>query len=111
MRDSLVSGSDPPYTSSKIKKRRPKGMSVYAERVRARIAIVDQHIRSENRHDLEAVMATFGNDARYDDEPWHDHRTGRDGVRSYYIELMKALPDLEIDVKQQHCAAESVIVE
>ena len=68
-----------------------------AERVRARMAVVDEHIRCENRHDLEGVMATFGMDARYEDEPWGDHRTGRDGVRAYYTELMRALPDLAIN--------------
>ena len=41
-----------------------------AEHVQARMAVVDEHIRCENRHDLDAVMATFGMDARYDDEPW-----------------------------------------
>src|SRR5678815_5897904 len=83
----------------------------YDERLRARLSIVDEHIRSENRHDLEAVMETFGTEARYDDEPWADHRTGRDGVRSYYVELLKALPDLEIEVTQQHVAENSVVVE
>ena len=81
------------------------------ERVRVRIAIVDEHVRCENRHDLDAVMATFGDDARYDDEPWADHRTGRDGVRSYYTELIRALPDLSIDVKRQHVASEGLVLE
>ena len=31
-----------------------------AERARARKAIVEEHIRCENLHDLEAMMATFG---------------------------------------------------
>jgi steroid delta-isomerase-like uncharacterized protein len=82
-----------------------------AERLQARIAVVEEHISCENRHDLDAVMATFGMDARYDDEPWGDHRTGRDGVRSYYTELMRALPDLAIEVKNRHVASESVVVE
>ena len=82
-----------------------------SERVQARMAVVDEHIRCENRHDLDAVMATFGMDARYDDEPWSDHRIGRDGVRSYYSELMRALPDLAIDVKHRHVASESLVVE
>jgi steroid delta-isomerase-like uncharacterized protein len=56
-------------------------------------------------------MATFGINARYDDEPWEDHRTGRDGVRSYYSELMRALPDLTIEVKHRHVTSESVVVE
>ena len=81
------------------------------ERARARTAIVDEHIRCENRHDLDATMATFGVVARYDDEPWGDHRTGRDGVRSYYTELMRALPDLVIEVKHRYVASEGVVVE
>lgn len=77
----------------------------------ARAALVDEHIRRENLHDLDGVMATFGNDARYDDEPWQDRRRGRDAVRTYYSELVDALPDLAIDVERQHVAAASVVVE
>jgi steroid delta-isomerase-like uncharacterized protein len=82
-----------------------------AERTHARAAVVDEHIRCENSHDLEALMATFGMNARYDDEPWEDHRTGRDGVRSYYSELLRALPDLAIEVKRRHVTSASVVVE
>jgi steroid delta-isomerase-like uncharacterized protein len=77
----------------------------------ARIALVDQHVRAENHHDLAAVMATFGTEARYDDEPWADHRQGRNGVQSYYTELLHALPDLAIDVKQRHVSADSIVLE
>jgi steroid delta-isomerase-like uncharacterized protein len=80
-------------------------------RAKARMATVEEHIRSENRHDLEALMATFGSDARYDDEPWQDHRTGLQGVRSYYTELLGALPDLSIEVRQRHVASDAIIVE
>jgi steroid delta-isomerase-like uncharacterized protein len=68
-------------------------------------------LRSENRHDLDAVMATFGADARFDDEPWGDRRQGREGVRSYYVDIMSALPDLVIDVKGRHVASDSVVLE
>jgi steroid delta-isomerase-like uncharacterized protein len=78
---------------------------------RARIAIVEEHIRCENRHDLDAVLATFGSNAQYHDEPWNDHRLGLDGVRSYYTELINALPDLAIEVKNRHVSSESVVVE
>ena len=77
----------------------------------ARLAVVEQHVRSENLHDLEAVMATFGSDARYDDEPWCDHRQGRDGVRSYYTELMRALPDLSIEIMHRHVSSDCIILE
>jgi steroid delta-isomerase-like uncharacterized protein len=82
-----------------------------SERQQTRIALVDEHIRCENSHDLGAVMATFGRTARFDDEPWGDHRTGLDGVRSYYIELLAALPDLVIEVRQRHLAFETLVLE
>lgn len=56
-------------------------------------------------------MATFGREARYDDEPWGDRRTGLDGVRGYYSELLGALPDLSIVVNRWHAGVESVVVE
>jgi steroid delta-isomerase-like uncharacterized protein len=76
-----------------------------------RVALVDEHIRCENRRDLDAVMATFGPEARFDDEPWNDHRSGLSGVRSYYAELMIALPDLAIDVIHRHVARDTIVVE
>jgi len=77
----------------------------------ARIAIVEQHIRLENEHDLEGVLRTFGESARYDDEPWGEHYTGLDGVRDFYQQLMQALPDLEIAVQRRHIAEEAILVE
>jgi steroid delta-isomerase-like uncharacterized protein len=77
----------------------------------ARIAIVEQHIRLENEHDLESVLGTFGNDARYDDEPWSEHYTGRNGVGLFYQQLMKALPDLEIEVQRRYVADDAIVVE
>jgi steroid delta-isomerase-like uncharacterized protein len=81
------------------------------EKRSVRIATVGQHIRLENQHDLEGVLSTFGDTARYDDEPWDEHYVGRDGVRRFYKQLMTALPDLEIEVRQQHVAYEAIVVE
>jgi len=77
----------------------------------ARIAVVEQHIRHENEHDLEGVLGTFGDGARYDDEPWGEHYKGRDGVRSFYQQLMAALPDLVIDVQRRHVTDDAILVE
>jgi steroid delta-isomerase-like uncharacterized protein len=85
--------------------------SLDANRIQARIALVEEHVRCENRHDLDAVMATFGAQARYDDEPWGDHRKGHEAVRSYYRELLRALPDLAIEVRHRHVALESLVLE
>ena len=77
----------------------------------ARIAVVSQHIRLENEHDLEGVLHTFGDSARYDDEAWGEHHKGRDGVRLFYEQLMKALPDLEIEVQRRHVTDDAILVE
>ena len=77
----------------------------------ARIAIVEEHIRLENAHDLEGVLRTFGDTAHYDDEAWGEHYWGRDGVHSFYEQLMKALPDLEIQVQRRHVTDAAILVE
>jgi len=81
------------------------------EKQLARIATVERHIWLENQHDLDGVVSTFGGAARYDDEPWDEHYDGRDGVRQFYKQLMAALPDLEIEVRQRYVADEAILVE
>lgn len=76
-----------------------------------RIRIVRDHIRFENSHDLAAVMETFGSSARYDDEPWDEHHMGLEAVRSFYEQLLRALPDLEIAISKEHVGSEAVIIE
>jgi hypothetical protein len=85
--------------------------SIPEERQLARIAIVEKHFGLENEHDLEGVLGTFGAAARYDDEPRGEHYSGRDGVRQFYEQLMKALPDLEIEVEHRHVAQDAIVVE
>lgn len=86
-------------------------VSTPKERRAARIALVEEHIRLENAHDLEGVISTFGDTAQYDDEPWGEHHKGKDGVRSFYASLMKALPDLEILVQHRYVTDDAIIVE
>jgi len=85
--------------------------SIPHNRVAARVALVEQHIRLENEHDLEGVLRTFGNSAQYDDEAWGEHYEGGNGVRRFYEQLMKALPDLEIDVRRRHVTDEAILLE
>ncbi|WP_101297192.1 ester cyclase [Halegenticoccus soli] len=77
----------------------------------ARLTLVEEHVRHENRHDLDAVMATFGATPEYEDTPWRGHHTGRDGVRAYYEGLLRAVPDLHIDVQRRHVTDEHVVLE
>jgi steroid delta-isomerase-like uncharacterized protein len=81
------------------------------DRPSTRIALVEEHIRLENAHDLEGVLRTFGNTAQYDDEAWGEHYKGASGVRSFYEQLMAALPDLEIDVQSRHVSDDAVVME
>jgi hypothetical protein len=69
-----------------------------AGRRETRLALVEEHVRLENLHDLDGIMGTFGSSARYDEEPWNDHHIGRDAVRAYYDTLLQVLPDLVIEV-------------
>lgn len=85
--------------------------SISSDRKSARLALVQQHVQLENEHQLEGVLKTFGETAQYRDEAWGDSYPGRDGVRSYYEQLMAALPDLEIKVRQQHVTDDNVLLE
>lgn len=76
-----------------------------------RLAIVAEHVRCENEHDLAGVMRTFGETAHYDDEPWSQHYEGRDRVQQFYTELMRALPDLSIEIVRQHIAEDAIFLE
>jgi steroid delta-isomerase-like uncharacterized protein len=77
----------------------------------ARLRIVEEHVGLENAHDLEGIMGTFGEAARYDDEPWGAHYLGRQEVRGFYAQLLRALPDLQIDVRRRHASEDAILLE
>jgi len=85
--------------------------AVPLDRQSRRMALVEEHVRCENAHDLEGVIQTFGETARYDDEPWDTHYEGRDQVRQFYRQLMAALPDLSIEIVRRHVAADTIVLE
>lgn len=86
-------------------------VSIPKDRRSARIAIVEEHVRLENEHDLEGVLRTFGDAAHYDDEAWGEHFEGANGVRVFYEQLMRALPDLKIDIRNWHVADDAILLE
>ena len=77
----------------------------------ARVALVEQHVRFENQHDLDGVIGTFGQGAEYHDSPWAKRYAGRDQVQLFYSQLMTALPDLHIEVLRRHVSDETIILE
>jgi steroid delta-isomerase-like uncharacterized protein len=82
-----------------------------SDRIATRLELVREHVRRENAHDLPGIMATFGPQASYDDEPWDEHRDGREAVQDYYKDLLKALPDVRIDVRNEIATDEGVVLE
>jgi steroid delta-isomerase-like uncharacterized protein len=81
------------------------------DRITERLKLVDEHVRHENDHNLEAIMGTFGATAHYDDETWDAHYIGRDAVRAFYEGLLQALPGLRIDVQHTHAGDSAVVLE
>jgi steroid delta-isomerase-like uncharacterized protein len=82
-----------------------------SDTARARLALVEEHVRRENAHDLPAIMETFGPGARYDDVPWSEHHDGRDAVERYYADLLTALPDLRIDIVHRLVTDDAIALE
>lgn len=85
--------------------------SIPKDHQQTRIALVEEHIRFENQHDLEGVLRTFGDGAHYDDEAWGEHHEGLSGVRSFYEQLMAALPDVQIEVQKRYVTKDAVVME
>ena len=85
-------------------------MATLPESQRAsRIALVDEHVRVENEHDIDATMRTFG--ATPTSVINGDSLDGHENIRGFYDMLFGAFPDLDIDVKHRHVTDESVTLE
>ena len=52
-----------------------------SETAAARLAIVEEHVRYENRHDLAGIMSTFGDAAEYTDAPRSERHADRGVAR------------------------------
>jgi steroid delta-isomerase-like uncharacterized protein len=73
-----------------------------------REAIVTEHIAAENRHDIEATVATFHH-PRY--EVNGEESDGEAAVRDLLQELMAGFPDFQVEVGKIHHADDAVIGE
>jgi steroid delta-isomerase-like uncharacterized protein len=76
----------------------------------AREAVVLEHMDSENRHEFDATIATFGH-PRYEIIATGDVFDGEDEVRRYFAETRTAFPDQRNELIALHHADEAVIVE
>ena len=82
-----------------------------SDAIAVRVRIVEEHVSLENEHNLDGIMGTFGEAARYDDEPWGAHYMGRQEVREFYGQLLQAMPDLHIDIQRRHVGEDAIVLE
>jgi steroid delta-isomerase-like uncharacterized protein len=80
------------------------------DRNAARVAVVREHMESENRHDFEATLATFSH-PRYELIATGEVYDGREEVLGYYAATRAAFADQRNEVRAIHAAERSVVVE
>src|SRR3954463_1720997 len=73
-------------------------------------AVVREPMESENRHEFDVTMATFGH-PRYEIVPTGDVYDGPEEVTRYFEETRAAFPDQRNELLEMHVTDDSVIVE
>ncbi len=85
-------------------------LSPGAELRERREAVVREHMESENDHDFDTTIGTFGH-PRYEIIPTGEVYDGEDAVRRYFAETRTAFPDQRNELIALHHADDAVIVE
>lgn len=85
--------------------------SLTDSRIATRLAAVDEHVRAETAHEMDALVATFGDRPFWDDIGATERHEGREGIRAYYADLFAGFPDFSLEVRRRHLAADAVILE
>lgn len=75
-----------------------------------RLAIVREHMQSENEHRFDVSLATFEH-PRYELMPTGEIYDGAEQVSEYYQASRSAFPDQRNENSVFHCAEDAVIVE
>ena len=75
-----------------------------------REAVVREHMESENAHDFDTTIATFGH-PRYELVATGDVYDGEAEVRGYFADSRRAFPDQRNELVALHHADDAVIVE
>jgi len=83
--------------------------SISAERKAARLRLVQEHTRCENAHDLDGIMATFGERPVLRTNA--DAQEGHTAVKHFYGEFLTGFPDLRLDIVDLHCGDEGIASE
>ena len=86
-------------------------MTMTPERDEARQKIVDEHIRLEGKHDLEALVQTFGADPEWHNQAATEILRGHEAIRGFYSDLFAGFPDFWLDIRDRHRTEEAILVE
>jgi steroid delta-isomerase-like uncharacterized protein len=85
-------------------------MSLITDLRERRLAIVREHMESENTHEFDVTMATFAH-PRYEIIPTGDIYDGADAVADYFRITRTAFPDQRNENTILHVAEDAVIAE
>jgi steroid delta-isomerase-like uncharacterized protein len=85
-------------------------MSAASDLRTRREAVVIEHMESENVHEFDRTLGTFGH-PRYEIVPTGDVFDGTEEVMAYFEETRKAFPDQRNENATMHHAEDSVVVE
>ena len=77
----------------------------------ARWRAVEDHIRCEAAHDLDALVDTFGANAEWHNKPSNDVLHGHDAIRNFYGDLFAGFPDFWLDIRNRRTADDAIIVD
>ncbi len=83
------------------------------DQLRVRVRLLDEHLRAENAHDMEAIMETFGQGAIMilNGYTFEDHK----GIRALHEEFgfneRGGFSDLRIEERRRHIADDAIVLE
>jgi steroid delta-isomerase-like uncharacterized protein len=80
------------------------------EKREARRKVVNEHIRLESGHEVEALVQTFGLDPEWHNQAADEVLRGHEAIRGFYADLFEGFPDFWLDVRDQHLTEEAIIV-
>ena len=82
-----------------------------SDKQNARWRAVEDHIRFESAHDLDALVDTFGPNAEWHNKPSSDVLHGHDAIRSFYGDLFAGFPDFWLNIRNRRPADDAIIVD
>jgi steroid delta-isomerase-like uncharacterized protein len=86
-----------------------KAVTIYEDRIVARIKLIDEHVEAEMDLDLDRTLATL-NDAP-DYKINNEEFSGRERVRAFYANIFTGFPDLKLDITRRYVSDDAITVE